>query len=146
MTKRATQRAVPPTNSELAPVPVIGGGPAGMSCALWLHNYGFQPLIMEREHELGGMARRSPYPNEWLLGWPGTVARQNAEQFARHIRLLAIDTWLGVRPQRLAAASDGLFVVKTSFCDERPPQSVSCRAAVIATGTRFRGAEWLDEV
>ena len=30
-------------------VPVIGGGPAGMSCALSLHNYGLFPLIIEKE-------------------------------------------------------------------------------------------------
>ena len=52
-------------------VPIIGGGPAGMSCALWLGNYGLAPIIIEQAPELGGMARASPYPNEWLLGRPG---------------------------------------------------------------------------
>ena len=54
--------------SEPPVVPIIGGGPAGMSCALWLHNYGLYPIIIEKESALGGMARMSPYPNEWLLG------------------------------------------------------------------------------
>ncbi len=67
-------------------VPIIGGGPAGMSCALWLVNYGFAPVIIERSTALGGMAHASPYPNEWLLGRPGETARENAEAFARHIR------------------------------------------------------------
>ena len=44
-------------------VPIIGGGPAGMSCALWLHNYGLHPVIIEQEAVLGGMAERNPYPN-----------------------------------------------------------------------------------
>ena len=52
-------------------MPIIGGGPAGMSCALWLHNYGMHPMIIEKEGALGGMARLSPYPNEWLLGQRG---------------------------------------------------------------------------
>src|SRR5262249_61247976 len=38
---------------------------AGMSCALWLHNYGMHPVIIEKAGALGGMARLSPYPNEW---------------------------------------------------------------------------------
>jgi len=64
--------------SEPPVVPIIGGGPAGMSCALWLHNYGLYPIIIEKESALGGMARMSPYPNEWLLGQRGKTARENA--------------------------------------------------------------------
>src|SRR2546427_11613496 len=82
-------------------VPIIGGGPAGMSCALWLHNYGLKPVIIEQADALGGMARLSPYPNAWLLGGRGKSARENAVEFAAHIRELAIETWLGARPQRL---------------------------------------------
>jgi thioredoxin reductase len=88
-------------------VPIIGGGPAGMSCALWLHNYGLRPVIVEQETALGGMARRSPYPNEWLLGQPDQSARQNAATFAGHVGKLAVETWLGSRPQRLRRKGDG---------------------------------------
>jgi len=127
-------------------VPIIGGGPAGLSCALWLHNYGFRPVIVEKEAELGGMARRSPYPNEWLLGRPGATARQNAEEFVRHIRQLKVELWLGARPQRIRHENGGRFGLDVAFFDQRPPQSLSCAAVVLATGTQFRGEEWLDRV
>ena len=84
-------------------MPIIGGGPAGMSCALWLHNYGMHPVIIEKEGALGGMARMSPYPNEWLLGQRGKTGRENAAEFAAHIRALGVETWLGITPQRLRA-------------------------------------------
>src|SRR5712691_10735354 len=90
-------------------VAIIGGGPAGMSCALWLHNYELHPIIIEREAVLGGMARRSPYPNEWLLGRPGESARENAHAFERHIRAKSVETWLGARPQQLRRERDGRF-------------------------------------
>jgi thioredoxin reductase len=124
-------------------VPIIGGGPAGMSCALWLHNYGLRPIIIEQD-VLGGMARRSPYPNDWLLGRPGATARQNAQEFARHIELAGVETWLGGRPDRIRR--DGDFQLDVAFSGQRPPQSLPCPAIVIATGTEFRGEEWLDEV
>ena len=89
------------TMSEATIVPIIGGGPAGMSCALWLHNYGLRPVLIEKEAALGGMARLSPYPNEWLLGRAGETARENADAFARHIRRTTVETWLGARPQRV---------------------------------------------
>src|SRR5919109_1255152 len=92
-------------------VPIIGGGPAGMSCALWLHNYALHPVLIERESELGGMARRSPYPNEWLLGRVRESARENAGAFARHIAAISVDTWLGAQPRRLRRGQDGRFLI-----------------------------------
>jgi thioredoxin reductase len=127
-------------------VPIIGGGPAGMSCALWLANYGFRPIIIEREDGLGGLARRNPYRNDWLLGRPGLTGRQHAQEFVRHIGQAAVETWLGARPQRLARMPDGGFALDILFSDQRPPQSLSCLAVVLATGTRFHGEEWLNEV
>jgi thioredoxin reductase (NADPH) len=127
-------------------VPIIGGGPAGMSCALWIGNYGLAPIIIEQAPELGGMARASPYPNEWLLGRPGETARQNAEAFARHLRQAKVECWLGARPQRIAQRPDGGFELEVVFPDHRAPQSLSCPAVVIASGTRFRGQDFIDTV
>ena len=127
-------------------VPIIGGGPAGMSCALWLANYGLRPIIIEREDRLGGLAGRNPYRNDWLLGRPGLTGRQHAQEFVRHIGEAPVEIWLGARPQRLARRPDGRFALDILFSDQRPPQSLSCVAVVLATGTRFRGEEWLDQV
>jgi thioredoxin reductase len=126
-------------------VPIIGGGPAGMSCALWLDNYGLAPIIIEQAPELGGMARASPYPNEWLLGRPGETARQNAAAFARHVRQAKVECWLGARPQRVTQRPDGGFELEVSFADHRA-QSLSCPAVVIAAGTRFRGQDFIDTI
>jgi thioredoxin reductase len=133
------------TISPTAAVPIIGGGPAGMSCALWLHNYGLRPIIIEQEPALGGMARRSPYPNDWLLGRPDETARDSARAFASHIRKLAIKTWLGVRPQRLHREGSG-FRLEVALADGVDMQSIAAPVLVVATGTRFRGEEWLDAV
>jgi thioredoxin reductase (NADPH) len=130
-----------PRSTQAPVVPIIGGGPAGMSCALWLHNYGLHPVIIEKENALGGMARLSPYPNEWLLGQRGKSARENAAEFAAHIRALGIDTWLGATPQRLIRGKEQWRLDLSG-----DPRSLSGAAVVIATGTRFAGEEWLDEV
>jgi thioredoxin reductase (NADPH) len=130
---------------EMPIVPIIGGGPAGMSCALWLKNYGLKPIIIERAGALGGMARASPYPNDGLLGRPGATARENAAEFARHIEQVGVETWLGAHPQRIRHEDED-FRLDVAFSDRRPMQSLSCRAIVIATGTEFRGEEWLDRM
>ena len=124
-------------------VPVIGGGPAGMSCALWLKNYGLHPVIVEQAPTLGGMARRNPYPNPWLLGWPGTKAHEAAEAFAHHVGEAGIEVWFDAMPQRLVRAG-GSFAL--DVLGDEVPRSLSCPALVVATGTTFRGAEWLYDV
>jgi thioredoxin reductase (NADPH) len=134
------------TTSGAPTVPIIGGGPAGMSCALWLHNFGLRPVIIEQEPALGGMARRSPYPNDWLLGRPGESPRDNAAAFAGHIRDLAVETWLGARPRHARRESSGQFRLDIASAGSPTLRSVSGPAMVIATGTSFRGEEWLDEV
>jgi len=131
--------------SKMPNVPIIGGGPAGMSGALWLGNYGLAPIIIEQAPVLGGMARASPYPNDWLLGRPGETARQNAAAFARHVRQAKVECWLGARPQRVTQRPDGGFELEVAFADHRA-QSLSCPAVVVAAGTRFRGQDFIDTI
>ncbi len=45
---------------------VVGGGLAGMTCALALANQGFEVHLIEKEKELGGMARKIHYTLEGL--------------------------------------------------------------------------------
>jgi heterodisulfide reductase subunit A len=43
---------------------VVGGGLAGMTCALSMANQGFEIYLVEKENDLGGMARRIHYTLE----------------------------------------------------------------------------------
>jgi thioredoxin reductase len=132
-----------PRSTEAPVVPIVGGGPAGMSCALWLHNYGLHPLIIEKESALGGMARITPFRNEWLLGQRGKTGRENAAEFATHVRELGIETRLGAAPQHLRREDTHWSIEVAAGPGAR---SWSGAAIVIATGTRFAGEEWLDAV
>jgi len=130
-------------------VPIIGGGPAGMSCALWLRNYELCPIVIEREAAPGGMARQSPYPDEWLLGRPHETARENALAFERHLRELSVELRLGTSPRELHHGRDGGFRIElapSSGVGAAQSQSLSAATLVLATGTRFEGEEWLDQV
>ena len=134
-----------PTTSRAPIVPVIGGGPAGMSCALWLHNYALRPVIIEQEQALGGMARRSPYADPWLLGRPNETTREHAAAFAAHIRRVGVETWLDAQPQHVRRECGG-FRLEVAVAGRAEAQPLSGPAVVIATGTRFHGEEWLDTI
>jgi len=117
-----------------------------MSCALWLRNYALRPIIIENERVLGGMAEHNPYPNEGLLGHPNETGRENAKAFAQHIRQVSIETWLDARPYRIQRDPAGSFQLHITVSRTQAPQVLSAAAMVIATGTSFAGAEWLDRV
>ncbi len=48
------------------PIAIVGGGPAGIACAVQLHHAGLHPLLIERE-QLGGLL---PSAN-WVENYPG---------------------------------------------------------------------------
>ncbi|MGD1698426.1 NAD(P)-binding protein [Dapis sp. BLCC M229] len=66
---------------------IIGGGPPGMSCALWLKYLGFSPIIIERKQRLGGLQQLSNFQNVWYLGLIEKTGYEIAEQFRQHIQV-----------------------------------------------------------
>jgi thioredoxin reductase (NADPH) len=112
------------------PVAVLGGGPAGMSAALWLNRQGHQPVIFEAHQLLGGLQRTSNYPNPYLLGFPGHTANVIADLFARHLDTEQIRT--------LHARVDGLSAAPTHLTVHANGRKLEVAAAVACFGTRWR--------
>ena len=136
---------VEPTNSELAvklgiglsasrthyDLIVVGGGPAGLTAALYAAREGIDTLIVERS-AVGGQAgvteRIENYP-----GFPDGVRgahladqmRLQAERFG--VEILQAQSVAGVR------ATDNFKVVSTETGDE-----YSAGALIVATGSRYR--------
>lgn len=82
---------------------IIGGGPGGASCALWLKMLGFTPCIIEKRATLGGLQNESPYPNQWIAAVAGKIGQQVAEDIHRNILEHGIDcrfneTVMAVKP------------------------------------------------
>lgn len=119
-------------------VAILGAGPAGMSCALWLKNLGCQPVVLECEREAGGLLRHNVLTNDWVLGQQGMTGSAMARQFAAHLAQSRIPVHYGVAPD-LICVRDKEFVLAWAGGDEE----LTASALVIATGTRVAGREWL---
>lgn len=119
-------------------VAILGAGPAGMSCALWLKNLGCEPVVLECEHEAGGLLRQNVLANDWVLGQRGMTGSAMARQFAEHFAQSGVAVRYRARPARIARASGG-FAIALATGEELPPVA----AMVVATGTRVAGSEWL---
>jgi thioredoxin reductase len=64
---------------------IIGGGPAGSQCALWLKMMGLHPVIIESTDHLGGLQSLSPYQNQWIAGLMNVSGRELAERIQQHL-------------------------------------------------------------
>lgn len=118
-----------------ARIAIIGAGPAGLSCALWLSNHGYTPLLLENSHHAGGMLRFNHHANDWLLGFSGETGTSIGEKFIRHIDKNGIIVHAGVNIHALEQTTSG-FILETR--GKMHPEQVDY--LVVATGTRPRAS------
>jgi len=106
---------------------IIGGGPAGISCAIWLKKLGVECVLLEASGQLGGLQTRSPYENLWIPGVQGKTGQQVAASLADHANAVGVDVRLGCP----VLFVDGQRVTT-------PAGTYSAPYLVIATGSRPR--------
>ncbi|ASF48147.1 NAD(P)/FAD-dependent oxidoreductase [Methylovulum psychrotolerans] len=124
--------------STSAKVAIIGGGVAGMACALWLKHLGYTPVIIEQHPQLGGQLRDLHRVNRWVLGMPDKTGAELAALYAAHIRQETIDIIYSAQLLALTAAAHG-FTATVRQADQ--PYTLNFCAIVIATGVRTLGLE-----
>jgi len=128
MSKRNTPKA---DNSWQVDVTVIGAGPAGCSAALWLSEMGFSVALVEKSSQLLARLTDLQLPQNWVLGAPGALTSDLAQQYAAHIRTQpGIRVALGdtiTQAQRPESTADWLLITQTG-------QTIGSQTVVVATG------------
>jgi thioredoxin reductase (NADPH) len=89
---------------------IIGGGPAGSSCALWLKLLGYHPCIIDKHACLGGLQNDSPYPNPWIAGLPGLTGQEIAKTMHEQIISHDISCYLQTNVTKVESVNDGYFI------------------------------------
>jgi len=115
---------------------VVGGGIAGMTCALSLANQGHEVYLVEKDSDMGGMARRLHYTLEGLdvQAYLGDLVRKVYQDPLIHVYTDAIITE--------ATGYVGNFVTKVK--SERGVTEIKHGAAVIAIGAdEYKPTEYL---
>lgn len=109
---------------------ILGGGPAGISAAIWCVDLGLRPLIFEERAGLGGQMLWTHNP---ISNYPGIRAKNGAEAaelFTANIDPSKIDVIAGV-----AAESVDLAGRRVTLVDGR---DLSGDSIIVATGIRRR--------
>lgn len=109
---------------------IIGGGPAGMQTALNLAERGIEPVIVERENELGGKLR------DWHVLFPSfTPASDVLTELRRKVRESGIEV-------HLSTAVKGFTAKQVELADGR---TLLCDAVVVTTGFTLFDARIKEE-
>jgi thioredoxin reductase (NADPH) len=125
---------------------IIGAGPAGASCALWLARLGFNPLLADARPTAGGLLNDSPYRNDWIVTQPGVTGPDLAEGIGLALAATGVPMMLGCFARSAIRHGDG-FEVGLELPDGNQ-KLIEARRLVIATGVRPRsgGFERSDKV
>lgn len=119
-----------PNNKTSADVIIVGGGPAGMSAALWCCELGLNTILFERESEFGGQLLKIYNPITNYLGITAKNGKEMQQLFLRSIEGLNFTRHLG------AEVAEIIPETKTVILDNG--QSYSAKALILAMGVRRR--------
>lgn len=109
---------------------IIGGGPAGISCALWCADLGLGALLLEAGSLLGGQLNWTFNPVENYLGLEASNGEELAEKFRTHAESKRLNYRLESPVERIDFG-DSSVVLSTK-------EEVKFSSLVIATGVKRR--------
>jgi thioredoxin reductase len=115
---------------------IIGAGPAGASCALWLSRFGMDVMLADARPVMGGLLNDSPYRNDWIVTQPGMTGPDLAEGIGLSLAAAGVPMMLGSKARKVERGPDG-FTVGFDIVGGRE-RAVIASHIVIATGVRAR--------
>ena len=107
---------------------IIGGGPAGCQCALWLKMMGMHPVIIESSNHLGGLQLLSPYQNQWIAGLMDVSGREFAARIQAHLQSKDVPVLFNSEVISCKQSAEGFTLITAAA-------PISARFVVIATGS-----------
>lgn len=86
---------------------IVGAGPAGVSCALWLKQLGFAPVVVDRNETCGGLQLSNPYTNTWIASSANAYGKDVADAMHANMVRHRVDMRLGVLASEATAIANG---------------------------------------
>lgn len=113
-----------------ADVAIIGGGPAGLSAAVWCVDLGLQPILFEKADEFGGQMLWTHNPIRNYLGAEAANGRELRDIFLRQVAGLEIEL--------VTNAEVGSVDLQNGKLKLTDGEQYSAENLIIATGVRRR--------
>lgn len=116
---------------------VIGAGPAGASCAVWLRQLGFEPLLLDSASEPGGLLRSNSYLDVWTVTSPGQTGQDMAQQLARQVEISGVQLRCNARVTRVEHDGTCFTVTYQLGAAPKPGQTAPAPTCVIDRATNL---------
>lgn len=107
---------------------IVGGGPAGVSCALWLKQLGFKPALVEKRDRCGGLQLANPYTNTWIATSVNVHGADVANAMHENMLKHGVPLYLGQAARSASLAEDAITVTTSEDVD------ISAKYLVLAGG------------
>jgi thioredoxin reductase (NADPH) len=111
-------------------VVIVGGGPAGLSAAMWCAELGMNALMLEKEQRFGGQLHWIHNPIENYLGLMAANGVEIHKQFERTIESRQLERMKDTKVVKIDVAERKV--------DLAGGRTVSAEALILATGIRRR--------
>ena len=111
-------------------VVIIGGGPAGISAALWCDELGLDTLLLERNEAIGGQLHSIHNPIDNYLGCHFKNGGGLVESLSTQISESDFDLWTGVQIDAVD--------LKSKLVSLASGEKIQAISIIIATGVRRR--------
>ncbi len=89
---------------------IVGAGPAGASCALWLKRLGLTAVLLEASAQVGGLARINPFEDYWIAVLPDVTGHDVARNIHRSLWQAAVDLRVDQRVHTVRRTPGGFEV------------------------------------
>jgi len=114
---------------------IVGAGPAGVSCAVWLARLGFAPALVDAADAVGGLCRNNPFEDTWNVSLPGVTGDQVAQNLARSLQMAGVTPFLQWPVRAVLPQDGGGFLVQ----GQTGKPVLESRFVVLASGVLARG-------
>jgi thioredoxin reductase len=118
---------------------IVGGGPAGASCAIWLARLGLAPLLVDGRAQPGGLENDNPFSDDWIAVLPGVTGQQVAANIARSVEAAQVPMLRGHWAAGVMRTPRGFEVSLRNAAWPSSVAVVRARFLVIASGVCARG-------
>lgn len=115
---------------------IVGAGPAGASCAIWLARLGLSPVLLEARDRVGGLGNDNPFRDDWIAALPGLTGQQIAANIADSVQSAGVPLHLRAPAMQARPCKGG---VEVTLGGQAHGRALRGRALVIASGVRARG-------
>lgn len=119
---------------------VIGAGPAGVSCAIWLKQLGFSVCIVDKNEKAGGLQIQNAYTNTWIASSFDIKGADVVEALGQNLIKFKIDSFFNTEVISVCG-NFGNFETTTA-----KGLKINSKTVVMATGTTANTGGLTDRV